>query len=359
MARAALLDLPALVAALAVYRRTIVPGVHREQRRWVAAAGEIPDSALRAAALAALRQKGLNAEATAALAILAPRARRAVAVRAMTALQTAVDYLDSLGEQPVNEPLSSGLAMHRALEEAVSPCSPPSDWYRLYPHGDDGGYLAGLVRACQDEVAALPAWEAVLPALTRAARRCGEGQSHAHAAGTDSAGGLETWATQQGAPPGYLWWEVAAGANSSVAAHALIAAAADPRTSTQDAEAVDATYFPPVGALTVLLDDLIDLEQDRDSGEHNYMTYYPSPEVAADRLALIASRARENAAGLRRRRRHAAVLAGVAGFYLSAPDVDGDLAEAIRARMLASLGASASVVLAAMRGRHRLAQTTL
>ena len=84
--------------------------------------------------------------------------------------------------------------------------------------------------------------------------------------------------------------EVAAGASSSVAAHALIAAAADPDMTHAQAAAIDAAYNPPIGALTVLLDDLIDREADRGAGEHNYLGYYESDGEAAERLGLIAER---------------------------------------------------------------------
>jgi tetraprenyl-beta-curcumene synthase len=343
----------AMVSALATYQRAVVPRVRGELRRWEGEAEAIPSPALRQAALAALREKGQNAEATAVFAILAPRSRRASALRAMTALQTAIDYLDTIGEQPSARPLENGLALHRALIEAVSPNAAPSDWYRLHPEDEDGGYLATLVSACQGELAALPATATVQATLQRAAQRCGEGQSHTHATSLEGAGRLEAWVEEAGSRPGYLWWEVAAGASSSAAAHALIAAAADERTDAEAAELVDAAYFPPIGALTVLLDDLVDLTQDAETGEHNYMTYYASGDVAAGRLELIVNRGKAATAALRRRRRHAAILAGVVGFYLSSPAARDDFAAPIRVRLLESFGLSLRLVLATMRARRR------
>jgi tetraprenyl-beta-curcumene synthase len=274
-------------------------------------------------------------------------------VRAMTAFQAAIDYLDSLSEQPVDDALGDGLALHEALCDAVSPQVETGDWYRLHPQREDGGYLAALVAACRDEVAALPAAEAVLPFLQAAARRCGEGQSHTHAAARAGSGELETWATRQEAPPGYLWWEVAAGASSSVAAHALIAAAADRKTTAEQARLIDAAYFPPIGALTVLLDDLIDREDDLAAGEHNYLSYCANSEEAANRAALLAGRARAAIEDLRRARRHRAILAGVAGFYLSAPAAGSGYARPIRERLLESIGSTVHPITVTMRlSRH-------
>jgi tetraprenyl-beta-curcumene synthase len=405
--------------ALAAHRRWVAPRVRAEQRRWAGAAAAIPDPALREAALAALRGKGANAEATGVFALLAPRAGRAGALRAIAALQTAVDYLDTLGERPLEDPLGAGLALHAALPEALDPSGERSRWYRSFPRREDGGYLAALVDACRSEVAALPGRETALPAARRAARRCGEGQSQTHAAGEDGGARLRTWAEglalpgaagdgtagdaggaagdatagdAGGAPPGaaggaagdatagaagggagaaggaapgaasegapqapppYRWWEIAAGAGSSVAAHALIAAAADRRTDAAEAEAIDAAYFPPVGALTVLLDDLVDREADLAAGEHNYLAYYAGAAEAAERLALIGARARGALAGLPRRRRHLAILAGVAAFYLGDPAGGGAYAEPARERLLAALGPTARLALAATRARRR------
>lgn len=365
-------DAIAVFAALAAYRLGVVPPVRRQLRGWEGAAARIPDPVLRAHALDGLRAKGDNAEATAVFALLAPRRARATAIRAMTAFQVAVDYLDTLGEEPVPDPLRNGLRLHRALVDALDPRGPgdPSgparraaaDWYGLNPQREDGGYLAALVSTCREAVAQLPAADAALPVARRAAQRCGEGQSHTHAAelsekgGDDRAGAqaLEDWALSLAGPTGYPWWELAAGASSSAAAHALIAAAADPRATAGEAELIDAAYFPPIGALTVLLDDLVDLEADRAAGTHSYLSYYPSNLAAADRLAFIAARATAAVAKLRRRRMHGAILAGVAGYYLSAPSASTSYARPIRDRLLEVLGPAVRPILAAGRliGTH-------
>jgi tetraprenyl-beta-curcumene synthase len=344
-------DAVAAISALFAYERRVLPLARRELESWNARAATIPDPVLREAALAALREKGGNAEATAVFAILAPRTRRGGVLRAMTALQVAIDYLDTLGEARVDDPLADGLALHRAIYEAVSPGAASGDWYIHHPQGEDGGYLAALVTACQEEVADLPA-TSVVPLLRRAATRCGEGQSHTHAAVREGVDELERWAARQQAAPGYLWWEVAAGASSSVAVHALLAAAADRRTTSEEAELIDAVYFPPIGALTVLLDDLIDRDDDLRTGQHNYLSYCSSPEQAANRIGLLADRAGAATMRLRDGRRHRAILAGVAGFYLSAPAPGSGYSASIRERLLESLGPTTRPLMVAMRLRR-------
>lgn len=348
----------AVARALAIYRGAVVPRVRAGLRRWEERAAAIPDPVLRGHALSALGEKSGNVEATAVFAILAPRRTRPAAVAAMTALQVAVDYLDTLGEQPAAEPLANGLALHGALVDALSPGEPVGDWYGLNPQRDDGGYLLGLVDACRQAVAALPATEAVLPAARLAAQRCGEGQGHTHAAERTSGSAtgespdtLEAWALTLDAPPGYTWWELAAGASSSVAAHALIAAGADGRTTPAGAETIDRAYFPPIGALTVLLDDLVDRDADLAAGAHNYTAYYEDGEEAAARLALLAARARAATAPLRHRDLHRAILAGVAGFYLAAPGARRNYAKPAAAALLDALGLPVRLI--ASFTRHR------
>lgn len=312
----------------------------------------IPDLVLRDAALAAIKEKSSNVEATAVFAILAPRSQRSSALRAMTALQTTVEYLDLLGEQTHDEPLADGLALHGALAEAVTPGASYSDWYRLHPHAEDGGYLAALVATCQREVATLPSSDAVLEIAQRAAQRCAEGQSYTHATAGSGAGAkaLEEWAVGlDDADGNYRWWELAAGASSSVALHALIAVAANHGIDAEEAARIDAAYFPPIGALTVLLDDLIDRDKDRATGEHNYFDYYGSSEVAAERISSLTQRSRGALAALRFRHRHTAILMGVGGFYLSTPEAKTAYARPIRARMIEALGTAVYPILVALR----------
>jgi len=353
-----------VVHALAAYRRTVVPVVREGLGRWEALAGAIPDPILREQALLSLREKGLNVEATAVFGILAPGRHRRAAVEAMTALQVAVDYLDTLGEEQVDEPLANGLRLHGALVAALAPGDDGSssggagsvgtdrDWYALHPRREDGGYLAALVDACRQSVARLPAADVALPAARRAAARCGAGQSHTHAAELGDREALREWAPGLDAPPGYAWWEVAAGASSSVAAHALIAAAADPGITAGTAELIDAAYFPPVGALTVLLDDLVDRDEDAAAGAHNYVAYYRDRGEAANRLALLAARARAAIAPLPRRRRHTAILTGVAGFYLAAPGAGTEFARPAAAALEDALGPAIRPIVATMRRRR-------
>ncbi|HEY2480321.1 MAG TPA: DUF2600 family protein [Solirubrobacterales bacterium] len=342
--------------ALSVYSSAVLPRIGRERERWQTRAARIPDPVLREQALAALREKSANVDATGVFATLAPRRNRAAVVRAGAALQIAVDYLDSLSEDTGDDVLDDGLRLHRALIGAATPATPASaeDPYQAHPRGDDGGYLDQLVTACSAASATLPRIAEVRLSLSIAVGRCGEGQAYTHAAATGDPRSLEGWAEHLGAGPGYNWWEVAAGASSSVAAHALLALAADERATAADAEAVDAAYFPSVGALTVLLDDLVDLDEDVTMGEHNYISYFADDEGLAERAGALAEAARTAITPLPRHGRHEAILAGVAAFYLAQPAARRPRWAGTRERLLESLGMPARLLTAFSRLRGRV-----
>ncbi len=328
----------AVAAALARYRGFVLPRVRRELAEWREVAERIPDPLLRQQALEALTGKAGNVEATAVFAILTPRRSRPGVIRASTALQVAVDYLDSLGERPGPDPLRDGLQLHGALVAALEPDGEARNWYAAHPEREDGGYLDRLADVCRRSAASLPAAGAILPLAREAIARCGEGQSHTHAAAAGSSEPLRRWAESLVAPAGYEWWEVAAGASSSVAAHALLALAGSPRATRRRGELVDAAYFPSIGALTVLLDDLVDREADRAAGEHDYLRHYPADAVAAERLEALQGLARRSLPPLPRSALHGAILSGVLAFYLSSPGASAPGARSIRDRLLASSG---------------------
>lgn len=301
------------LATLTRYRAAVLPVVERELELWSARAATIPDPVLRACAIAALTEKRGNVEATAALVTLGPRRGRHAVVRASTALQVAVDYLDTLGEEAGPDGLADGLRLHESLVAALTPGAEARNWYEHHPRREDGGYLDALVAGCQAAIAALPS-PAALPAARRAAALCGEGQSHTHA---DRGAGLEAWAATLDAPPGLRWWEAAAGASSSVGAHALIALAGTPGTSAAEAELVAAAYDPWIGALTVLLDDFVDRDRDERAGDHNYLRY--CGDEAPARIDLLVAGARRALRDVPRRGTHEAILNGVLAYYLGDP----------------------------------------
>lgn len=311
-------DALALASVVVRYYVSVAFQVRRELRRWRRCAQDICDPMLRITAVDKLGGEYLNTEAAAAFATLAPRRCRRALVELLVAFEVMYDYLDGVSESDAPDPLANGLRLHQALVAAILPQGSPVDYYAGHRCPGDGGYLDALVESCRRSFAKLPAAEVVRPIALAAAERCGQGQSRTHAVGSTGVASFRSWAESLGVSSAYKWSEVAAGAASSLAMHALFASAADRRTTRADAVRTEEAYFPAVCALSTLLDSLIDYESDLDTSDHSYVAYYDTPKVVADRLGFVARDADRAVRALRRPGRHAVIATGVSGFYLSA-----------------------------------------
>jgi tetraprenyl-beta-curcumene synthase len=299
----------------------VFPAARATQRRLLARAEAIPDPLLRADALASHRDKASNSEGLAALAVLAPAAKRAVLARSLVAYQLMLDYLDGVSERPTDDPLANGLCLHGAFEVALDPGAPHADYYALAPASEDGGYLLELIETCRAPLRELPSYEAARGPLLRQAHLCCESQALNHALRfAPLADQLDKWATQTaeqaGLDQGFEWWElIAAAAASSLCVGALLALAATPGATEADARRVESAYFPWASGLNALLDSLVDLDEDPEGASH--LRRYRSHEQAAERLQALAIGARRRVTELPDGRLHEAILAAMGALYLT------------------------------------------
>jgi tetraprenyl-beta-curcumene synthase len=319
----------ALAVANKRYWPTVAPLVRAELRRWRRRAQAIADPDLRALALERLREVGFNSEVAATLATLAPRVHRAATVRAMVALELLYDYLDGLTELPAREPLRDGRQLLRALTDAVTQSVPPrQDYYRYRPGCDDGGYVDELVHTVRTALAQLPAAAAIGEAAQGSAARCAEAQVRAHAAARLGSGQAEAWARREAAGTPFHWRELLAGAASSVIVlDALIAAAADERTTRCEAAQIAAAYLS-ICALATMLDSVVDYEGDERAGRLGvgYMRYYADRELLARELNSSARHAASRAGSLKDGAHHLMTMVGVVAYYTSEPGANGSFA---------------------------------
>jgi tetraprenyl-beta-curcumene synthase len=298
----------------------VYPAARSVQRRLLARAEAIPDPLLRADALASHHDKGSNSEGLAALAVLAPKYRRAEIARSLVAYQLMLDYLDGVSERPSEDPLANGFALHRAFEVALDPNAAEADFYLHAPASNDGGYLLDLIETCRAPLRELPSYQAARGPLLRQARLCCESQALNHALRFAAVQGqLNEWAGRTAAEselePGFEWWElIAAAAASSLCVGALLALAATPGATEDEARSVESAYFPWASGLNALLDSLVDLDEDPEDASH--VRRYDSFEHAAERLTAIASGARERVSALPDGDLHEAILAAMGSLYL-------------------------------------------
>jgi tetraprenyl-beta-curcumene synthase len=324
----------ALVAMNARFWLFVLPRAHRELCYWEAQASEIPDPALRAVALEKLHGERFNVEVASTLATIVPRRHRDRAIVAIVALGAMFDYLDGVSEQPSPDSPADGKQLFRAFVDVFEPAPAEAvDYYGRHQHGEDGGYLGALVATCREAFADLPRAAAMAPAARRAAERCGEGQGRAHAIDRCGVAQLAEWAGPEAEGMGLAWWEYAAGAAASVLSmHALIAAAADPRTDGAEADDLDDAYFLG-GAVSTLLDSLVDRRRDLEEGEHSFVGYYAGEAERAEGLAAVTARAVAGSRRLRRGSHHYMTTVGIAAYYLSDPEADRPYARGAKAQI--------------------------
>lgn len=351
-------DAIAILGLGAVYWLRIYPWVRRELLRWQRHAQDIPDPVLRDLALHKLTVERLNPEAAAFFAVLAPRKERRGVVRLIVAYQILYDYLDAVNELPGCTDLQNGLQLHRALIDAVLLDQPLHDYYIHNPRHQDGGYTLVLAYTCRYLLGSLTSARGIAPILTYAADRCGQAQSHNHAILSEGDTGLIEWSLAQAPNSDYLWWELAAAGISCLAIHALFALAAKPMSTVQDAKLLDAAYFPPVCAISALLDSLADHHSDADTTNHSFTARYGDSTEAAQRFAAITTEATQRVSGLGQHRRHVIILSGIVAFYLSSPSVEAGFPVPVAESLTLATGPVARPMLAVMRLRRRIHSTS-
>jgi tetraprenyl-beta-curcumene synthase len=319
------------------YWTCVAPLVREQLRRWRMCAQAIGDPLLRALAEHKLAEEGFNAELAAMLATLAPRAKRARTVEAIVALEVLYDYLDGLTESPSSESPQDGRRLFCAFTDAVAPAQQPiGDYYRHHPRSQDGGYLQALVDAARSAVAALPTSATVADVLRCSAQRGVEAQLRIHAVGMAGSGQLEGWARRHAAATSLDWQEYLAGAACSVlAVHALVAAAADPRTTREQALLLDRLYLS-ISVLPTVLDSVVDYERDAQTGMPGYVQHYSDRAMLAGRLEGVIDDVLARARGAPHGAHHVMTMAGVVAYYLSAPTAASAFARPVSERMRAS-----------------------
>ena len=346
----------AFVAVAVRFLALVLPEVRGERNRWRAYAERIPSDELRAIASASLCKRG-NLEGAALFAVLATRMHRRDAIRSLVAFQAAYNYLDALSELPSSEPRANARQLHQALLGAVQPGAAQPDYYAHHPDDRDGGYLAALVEACRDGLSRLPSYDAFAPAISTAAARIAEFQalnlSEAHGGQAE----LELWAANlPGSARALAWWERAAGAGSSLALHALVAASARADVEAPVAQQIEHAYFPTIGALHSLLDSVVDRDEDREKGQRSLLEHYGSPLHESVCLTTLASDARHACESLPSPHAHRVIVTAMCSYYLSAPQCHGEQGRATRVHLTDALGPMLDLAIVMFTTRRLLAR---
>jgi hypothetical protein len=339
-----------LLLANARYWVTVAPLVRAQLRRWERYARAIPDRDSRRLAIEKLQRERFNAEVAATFATFVPPSQRARVVEALVALEVLYDFLDGSIAAPLADPLADGERLYEFFADAVTPGAERSAGCVRPDAYADGGYAAALAGAVRETLERLPAAAEISDLIRGAAHRTAQGQIRTHAVRSLGPAQLEQWARRAALGTQLEWVEFAAGAAASVlAVHALITAAADPRTTRGQARAIDAAYLS-VSAVSTMLDSLNDYERDRATGRPVAIDWYQEGRMGvAERVADLASRALADALALPRGTRHVVIAAGVVSYYTSPAEARSARARPVAVQIHRQLGALIWPTLAMMR----------
>jgi tetraprenyl-beta-curcumene synthase len=346
---------PAALAALARanlrFWPSVAPRAALELRRWERDAAGIADGELRELALAKLRDERFNAEVAATLATLAPAHRRGSTTSAIVALELLFDYLDGRTEAISEDPIGHGRALFTAFTAAVDLAPDAPAPLRAQSAGlPDAAYLCALSEQTRDRLFSLPCADRVQEVAAAAAARCAEAQTRLHAARMLGDDQLEHWARESSAATRLGWREYIGGCASSVLSlHALIAAAADPRTSVADAYAIDAAYLA-IGGVITTLDSLVDQHADEARGEHGFVRLFESDQELSERLIDLVREAHARAQAAPNGAHHAMTLAGVVAYYTTHPGAREGRAHEVSLQLRRELAPTIWPTLAVMLG---------
>jgi len=308
-------------SALLTYLASL-PLVEIELGRWKRHLDHCPDRLLREQALASISLKKFHCQGGNVYSGFVKPSFIPRLTRAIVALQTISDYLDNLCDRVGVLDAQAFRHLHKAFTDAVDPESPLEDYYRIYPHRDDGGYLTSLVNTCRAALVSFPSYPAVKPEVLKLAALYSDLQVYKHLDHGVRQSLVMHWLEPfRDLYPDLYWWEIAAATGSTLGIFSLMAIATRQKVVPSDIEAISRAYFPWITSLHILLDYFIDREEDLLGGDMNFTSYYRDLDCCCARLKLIATESAARAQALPFPSFHYLVVQGLLAMYLSDPKV--------------------------------------
>jgi hypothetical protein len=140
------------------------------------------------------------------------------------------------------------------------------------------------------------------------------------------------------------WFELSGACSAGLTIFALLALATEAKCDPGEVDRTWRTYCPWTSVAATMLDSYVDQIEDADSGDHIYISHYPSHAAAVERVSWLLRCSLREAAGLRGGEKHIVIAASMAALYLSK---DSARIPAMRdsTRTLAEAGGSLTCVL--------------
>lgn len=338
----------ALASAVARELSWGLAAVRREAEIWQRHAELIPDRPIQADALHSLRRKRGHSIGAALFSTL-PRRRNEDLLRALATFQAMFDFLDNLNESHTAE--ANGLNLHRALTDVFEPGGRSRDYYAQHPWKDDAGYLRFLVETCRRAFQKLPSYELARPLLIQEAMRTQRVLPLNHLADPaqrDRA--LRSWAEEEfSGECEWNWFELSAAASGQLSLLGLLALAGEPDIDERGIVAAYDFYWPLLPLIGTMLDSFVDQPEDRESGEHLYVTHYSSSDQTVSRITELIDRAAGGVLALPNGHRHAVVMSCMIVFFLSKDSARSDELSPATQQFVRAGGSLTRVLLPIMR----------
>jgi len=295
----------------------VFPDVKKELSRWRRIAEQCPDSSLRQQALESIQTKTFHCQGGSIYALY-PGVNRVEAVQFIVAYQTMCDYLDNLVDSLEVQDELAFAHLHLAMQEALDPNAVKSDYYFYYPYREDGGYLDRLVTTCQENLKKLPSYKLVQEEAITLAKLYSHLQTYKHLAVEERETKMLNWINPYlRVYPEITAWEFAAATGSTLGIFCLYALAFDPQLTKSKGRKIRKAYFPWICGTHILLDYFIDLREDRETQQLNFVAYYDHTEMISERLQLFVKNSLAQAAQLDYPKFHQAAVQGLLAMYLS------------------------------------------
>ncbi|WLR41173.1 tetraprenyl-beta-curcumene synthase family protein [Bacillus carboniphilus] len=297
--------------------KDIFPIVHRTLNKWREQAENIPDPELRKQALSSIDEKTFHCEGGSIFSIIASPFQKDC-IEFIVAYQTISDYLDNLCDRSHSLDPNDFRMLHYSMSDALTVGAETKNYYQCREEQQDGGYLANLVKECQNKLATLKHYHLIKPHLLELNQYYCDLQVHKHVIQEERVPRLENWfKSYKDRLPKMEWYEFSACTGSTIGIFCLVAYAFQDQLTSEIAKQIKGSYFPYIQGLHILLDYLIDQEEDRKEGDLNFCSYFSNERQMLNRLEHFVKMADKQLKGIPHERFHRLINRGLLGVYLS------------------------------------------
>lgn len=326
------------------YVTKVFPIVDNEVNDYMALAKNIPDFELQRQALNSIETKKFHCIGGSVYALY-PSVDKKNMVHFVTAYQTISDYLDNLCDRAGEYDEMAFRQLHKAMTDALDPESELVDYYKYYPYKDDGGYLNYLVTQCKNYIEMLPSYDVIKNDVLYLAQLYSDLQVYKHISLEAREKKMRQWFNEYiSEHPDINGWEFSAATGSTLGVFMLAALAHKADLGQEEVEDVLKVYFPWICGLHILLDYYIDLYEDIEEGDLNFVSYYETNEKCEERLSYFLTNALQRSMKLKYPLFHRTIVEGLIAMYLSDPKAKINAHKEITRRLIKKAGSFAGLL---------------